>query len=585
MLLEAIYHKPYSEYACIENVNTLVVRIRTKKDDVTNVILVYHEKYDPTIKGSELMEKKASDELFDYYEVKVEGSVKRFKYMFYLESRYSIRWFNADGFHASRPEWGFFTYASSLVEDKPHTPEWLSRSVLYQVFPDRFANTGKRAHKDSFTEKALKQHFGGTLEGLTNKLDYICGLGVNGIYLNPIFKSGSYHRYDIEDYYAVDPVFGTEAQLKRFIELCHEKNLKVIFDGVFNHCSSRFFAFKDLIAKGKDSLYRNWFFYHSLPIQSYPKPNYECFAFYGGMPKLNTSNSEVIKYFCEVGAYWIEKFDIDGWRLDVADELNRGFIRKLRETVKRAKKDAVLMGEIWDEASAWLSGDQLDSTMNYPLRSQLNDLLAYRSIDAYVFKCKLSKSMMSLKSSALKHQINIIGTHDTPRFLTLCGEDKRRYALGAVLQFTLPGIPLVYYGDETGMTGDGDPFCRKPMEWDEAEWDLELVNLYKLLIDLRKNHPALSGGEFKLLENKNSNGVFAFMRKTKKDALIIVLNTTDIKIKDLIELGEAGDGIGQLEDLTGHKSVSLDNRQLKVSLKPYQWKLYKTVLAIKPVLV
>lgn len=576
MLLEAIYHKPYSEYAFAFDRDSVVFRLRTKKGDVISIILVYHEKFDHTQKGSVKMDKVGSDGMFDYYEARINPGFKRLNYMFFIEGVYNSTWYNTLGFSKGRPEWGLFSYSYICTGDIIRTPAWFENTVLYQIFPDRFNNPkmlGKYTKENiEICKKHDFSHFGGTLKGIEEKLDHLVSLGVNTIYLNPVFKSNSYHRYDTIDYYAVDPTLGSEDELRKLIDLCHNKGLKIIMDAVFNHCSSEFAPFRDVYINGEDSRYKDWFYINSYPLRSYPKPNYECFAFYGGMPKLNTYNEEVKKYLSDVIMYWTKNYSIDGWRFDVADEVDRNFWRHIRERLKAHSKDSILIGEIWDNASTWLNGDQFDTSLNYPLKACINDLFAYKSITVSQFAERVDGYLMSLNPIVVNSMVNIISSHDTPRFLTLCGGNKDRFKLAVVFQFTFPGVPLIYYGDEIGMEGDADPDCRRPMPWDESGWDMELLDLYKFLIGIRKEYKSLTNGTYRNLRVLRSKDILAFRRDSLQESLIVVMNISDEKARGIVNF-DCSHKV--FTDIISGKDYEIMGKKLDIELNPYEWKIYK----------
>jgi glycosidase len=568
MHLEAIYHKPYSEFAFPKDSNTLVIRLRAKKNDVQFCLVIYHEKYDNSKRGKVEMRKTASDELFDYFEAELNVSIKRFKYMFYLEDNYEVKWYNRNGFFDYMPKWGFFSYSYICEADVFEEVEWFIGSTVYQIFPDRFSKVS------SYIEnKGMK--YGGNIKGIISKLDYLIGLGINVIYLNPVFLSGSYHRYDIIDYYELDPVFGEKDELRELVDLCHGKGIKIIFDGVFNHTADKFFAFKDVLENGEASSYKEWYIVDSFPVVNYPIPNYECFSFYGGMPKLNTANPETARYLFDVVKYWTLEFGVDGWRFDAADEVARKFWRDLRREIKALKKDVVLIGEIFDEASSWLEGDQFDAVLNYPVKEFVNDLFAYRSIDVELFKMRINSYIMKFNKKVLNSMVNIISTHDTPRFLTLCCGDKKSFELAVVFQFTFPGVPLVYYGDEVGMEGETDPDCRKPMVWDEGKWDRDILDLYRFLIEARKESIALRLGEYSDLCTEGDKGILAYKREHGTDMVVVVMNTNNHNAGVTIGLGNSFRDLRTLEDLRGKKSVPVEGCKIKLSLKPLEWRIYR----------
>ncbi|HHV28660.1 MAG TPA: alpha-glycosidase [Clostridium sp.] len=570
MKLEAIYHKPYSEFAFSIDPDTLVIRLRTAKNDINTCILIYHEKYDSSQRGKAKMKKVASDEMFDYYEVELNVGIKRIKYMFYLEDNYSIKWYSSDGFFDYMPQWGQFTHSYICKEDILEEIEWFRNSTIYQIFPDRFA----KLPPDTSNLGNRTVH-GGNIKGIIARLDYLVTLGVDVIYFNPIFKSESYHRYDVVDYYEIDPVFGDKRELKELIDLCHKNGIKIIFDGVFNHSGDKFFAFKDILEKGEKSKYVNWYHISSFPVEVYPRPNYECFSYYGGMPKLNTGNPETAQYLLDVVRYWTVEFGVDGWRLDAADEVDRKFWRKLRDMLKSLNRDTVLIGEIFDESSSWLWGDQFDSVTNYPLKAMINDLFAYRSVDAEIFRMRINSYIMKLNKKVLNSLVNVISTHDTPRFLTLCDGDEKRFGLAVVFQFTFPGVPLIYYGDEIGMEGEGDPDCRRPMIWDEAKWNRKNLELYRFLIDLRKKFDSLRIGEYGELPVIGCKGILAYRRGLGEDGIIVIMNTLDQKARITVETGEFFDAVKAFKSLKDDEMLAVERKRINLCLKPFEWRIYK----------
>ena len=279
-------------------------------------------------------------------------------------------------------------------------------------------------------------------------------LGINALYLTPIFKSTSNHKYNTDDYYQIDPAFGDKKILKKLVEEAHQRGIRIILDAVFNHSGFYFFAFQDVLEKGKDSKYWDWFFIEGYPVKTTPPVNYHTFANdVVDMPKLNTSNPEVQEYLLDVVRYWMEEVDIDGWRLDVANEVDRNFWRKFRETVKGIKKDAYIVGEIWHNSEVWLQGDQFDAIMNYPLAMAILDFLAQRSIGPTEFNNRLVRNWMLYQDRVNYSMLNLINSHDTRRLLNYFSGDKESMKLAVLFQFTYPGAPMIYYGDEVGMKG------------------------------------------------------------------------------------------------------------------------------------
>lgn len=546
---EAILHLPDSSYAFALNEKKVVIRLRAKKGDLKSCGLYYGDRAGerPVPMKKILMEKVCSDNLFDYYECLLVSGYSRICYYFFLESKKNeFFYYYADEFH-STPECDiaeYYQFAYVRREDIACTPPWSASAVIYQIFPESFATkrrsiSGKSSQVKIKTGELCNSHNGGTLRGILENLDYIAELGANCIYLNPIFTANSYHKYDTIDYFDIDPCFGSKDDLKLLVKACHENKIRVILDGVFNHCGPDFFAFKDVLANGKNSRYANWFYHLNFPIEYKTPPNYEAFGYEKAMPKLNTGEPEVVRYFCNVGTYWIKEADIDGWRLDVANEINHDFWRQFRKAVKKTKPDAFLIGEIWEDSQQWLQGDQLDSTMNYKFSNICRDFFAQRSITAQEFNGKLHAMVMRYKSPVTYAQMNLLDSHDVPRFLFKCGGDLRRLKLAVFFMMSFVGAPTIFYGDEAGISGSTEPEYRHAMPWENKPEQSELFQYYKKLITLRSRNKALVYGDFKTICADN-NGVYAFSRTSGTESLLIVLNNSDTEKEIQIPLCLSG---------------------------------------------
>ena len=416
----------------------------------------------------------------------------------------------------------------------PSPLTWVADAVFYQVFPDRFANgdpsndpPGTLPWGDVPTREAF---FGGDLEGVIEHLDYLQDLGITALYLNPIFAAGTNHRYDTWDYFSVDPNLGGIAALERLVAEVHRRGMRVILDGVFNHCGEGFAPFADLVAKGADSGYRDWFIARSFPILRSPLTFMTCSgAPY--LPKLNTANGAVRDYILKVARYWTAEIGIDGWRLDVPYKVARDFWAEFREAVKSINPNAYIVGEVWREPAVWLRGDAFDGTTNYRLRELLLDYCAAETLDAEDFAFEAQQLMASCGPLAA-NMLNLMGSHDTPRILTRLGGDAARLRIGLTFLMTIPGAPLVYYGDEVGMLGDNDPDCRRPMLWSPDDWHSQVLDSHRRLITLRREHQACRYGEIESLVT--FNGTYAYRRAWKGDEIIVVLNpresVTDLEV-------------------------------------------------------
>lgn len=418
-------------------------------------------------------------------------------------------------------------------EDVHSPPSWVKDAVFYQIFPERFANGDPTNDPTDVLEwggtPSPRNFFGGDLQGVLDHLDYLCELGINAIYFNPLFAATTNHKYDTEDYYLVDPHFGSNTLLKEFVDSCHSKGIRVILDGVFNHCGHTFPPFVDLLANGQSSRYADWFHVREWPPQVIDGiPTYDTFAFEPIMPKFNTENPEVIEYLLNAGRYWIEEIGIDGWRLDVANEVSHSFWRQFRSTIKSVNPEAYLVGEIMHDSLPWLLGDQFDAVMNYPLTNIQINFFAHGQINAAQFSQSVATMLANYPQQITEAAFNLLDSHDTVRFLTLCGGDIRKLKLAVLFQMTFQGAPCIYYGDEIGMDGGYDPDNRKCMEWDSQKQNQELLEYYRWTISLRKSHPAFRSSGFKALEIPGYPKLLVYERWDKQSRFIIVLNNEDV---------------------------------------------------------
>ncbi|HHV05307.1 MAG TPA: alpha-amylase [Anaerolineaceae bacterium] len=439
------------------------------------------------------------------------------------------------------------------------TPDWVKNAVFYQIFPDRFAWSPKVEKPSNFepwdSEPTVHGFKGGDLMGVVEKLDYLQDLGINAIYFNPIFQSASNHRYHTHDYYQVDPLLGGNEAFKLLVEEAHKRDIKIVLDGVFNHASRGFFQFNHIMEVGKDSPYVDWFHIHGYPLNAFEgKPNYECWWGLPALPKLNTDNPQVRRYIFDIARYWIEQ-GADGWRLDVPFEIDDDeFWREFRDVVKTANPEAYIVGEIPCEAQRWMAGDQFDAVMNYQITHAALGFFGGKQIDY-----ELASGMMGL-GEAEKYtaenfakrteellqiypyefalaQMNLLDSHDMPRFLSLVSGNVKRLALAYLFILTYPGAPSIYYGDEIGLTGGKDPECRKTFPWDESEWNTDLRDQLKSYIALRNANPVLRTGAYKVIYAHD--GVIAYTRKNEEQTMLVILNANDSPKTVTIPTGDA----------------------------------------------
>ena len=431
------------------------------------------------------------------------------------------------------------------------TPEWARGATIYQLFPDRFNASGKvdltgklepyTIHKYWHEEVEWKptpegivlnnDFYGGNFKGITEKMDYIADMGTTILYLNPISKSFSTHRYDTGDYKTPDPMLGTKEEFTALCNAAHERGIRVILDGVYSHTGSDSLYFNKMgtfpgkgAYQSEQSPYRSWFTFHNWPDSYISWWNFDT------LPTVNKMDPEFIKYIItdedSVVAHWL-RLGADGYRLDVADELPDEFIKLLRDRIREVKPDAYLMGEVWEDASnkqaygrrrRYFTDGELDSVMNYPFRTAILDFMRGRDSGA-----GLRNTVMTIVENypqqVVQCNMNLLGTHDTPRILTALVDDfdgsreekakrhlsrnqmdvaRDRLMMASFIQYTLPGSPSLYYGDEACMEGYKDPFNRRPYPWGREDW--EMLNHFKRLGKLRKDCEALRLGDISFFQ-------------------------------------------------------------------------------------
>lgn len=535
MNFAAIEHRPVSEYCHGLDEGRIVYRLRCARGDLERVTLSYGDtacRVTPIIFTPVEMELAASDEYHDYWQAVVESKYYRVYYYFTLYGGGEWTYYYGGEFTKSlvddRSE--YFKLPINHRADIARVPDWARDAVVYNIFPDSFAS-GEGSIAGSGAElihngQKSRGRLGGTLDGVAANAKYIRSMGFNCVYLNPIFAAGEYHKYDTIDYMHVDPCFGGDEAMRRMVKALHAEGIRVIIDGVFNHCGWRFWAFEDVVNNQERSRYRDWFYGLSFPVErpADPEayPGYVTYAYERMMPKLNTANAEVREYFCGVGQYWIEEFGVDGWRLDVASEVDDGFWRAFRSAVKAVKPDALLVGEVWETARHWLDGDMFDSTMNYDFRKHCRRFFAEGDLDAYGFAARCSDMLMRYKLQMTGVQMNLLDSHDVSRFLSVCGGDKRRYRLAVLFLMTFVGMPMLFYGDELGIEGVAELDYRSPMPWGGG--DTQLRDFVRRAIALRHERSELRHGDFRVISARPGSGLLAFERRCGDKAVAVCLN-------------------------------------------------------------
>ncbi|AJS61010.1 alpha-glycosidase [Paenibacillus sp. IHBB 10380] len=579
MFLEAVYHRPQQNWCYAYNGTTIHLRIRTKKNDVSTVSAMTGDKYawDHTMEYLP-MTLLTSDELFDYWECEVTPPYRRLKYGFVLQKNEEKCWMTEYTFLNNAPPNPdrLFEYPYINPIDVFKTPDWVKDAIFYQIFPERFANGdpsinpegtlpwGGTPQRDNF--------FGGDLQGVIDHIDYLSNLGINALYFTPLFTATTNHKYDTEDYLQVDPQFGDVDLLKKLVALCHERGIRILMDAVFNHSGRTFAPFVDVQENGESSRYKDWFHISKFPIHvENGIPSYDTFAFEPLMPKLNTENPEVKAYLLHVAEYWIKEVGIDGWRLDVANEVDHQFWREFRQVVKKANPNAYILGEIWHESSSWLQGDQFDAVMNYPFTHATLDFFVEGSTDAEGFSHAIGKQLSRYPRQANEVAFNLLDSHDTARLITLCNEDIRKMKLAVVFLFTFPGTPCIYYGDEIGLTGGHDPDCRKCMEWEPDKQNQDLFTFYQDLIQIRLRYSALRTGTFRFLSAEADCTLLGYSREDDTDHIIILMNNSDAE--QSIEVPVT---VTTWENIYSGEVLTSQNGSLQAELPPYGYLILRS---------
>lgn len=479
--------------------------------------------------------------------------------------------------------------------DRP--PAWVADAVFYQIFPDRFARSAdleKPANLEPWDSPPTRHGYkGGDLIGVVERLDWLTDLGVNAVYFNPIFQSASNHRYHTYDYHQVDPLLGGNEAFRTMLDACHDRGIRVILDGVFNHASRGFFQFNDILENGKQSPWINWFTVTGSPLNPYQTDrthNYRAWWNNPALPKFNTDHPPVRDYLFEVIEHWTKQ-GIDGWRLDVPNEIKtRGFWEEFRSRVRSINPDAYLVGEVWGNATKWITkGDRFDAAMNYtfagktlafvagdridPQLAKGVDYPIKPAVDASEYATAVHRLLSLYPEHANRSNFNLLGSHDTARALTVAAGDVDSVVLAALLMFTFPGAPCVYYGDEVGMSGGKDPGSRGAFPWDRPEsWNTEVLDAYRRLISLRHAHPALRHGTYRPLPAAPGSHLHAFFREIARETLFVAVNAGEEAVSASIPDTPTGPSF---ETIWGIGEVTPGDDGMWVALPPRSGAVWK----------
>ncbi len=564
---QAISHQPKSKQAYAVDPKSLHIRLTTARGDFNQVKLLAfdpfnwmpgetptdHWVFDTSCIQEVSMTLEHQNDLYDYwFGIIDEVETVRIRYGFLLEDTDdtyfygSHHFFDSAQFEERRFETNeYFNFPYINREDIFTAPSWVKDTVWYQIFPERFANGNSSLNPEgvlpwnSKTDVSNEDFFGGDLQGIIDHLDYIKDLGIGGIYFCPIFHSPSSHKYDTTDYFNIDPSFGRNEDFKRLVDEAHKRGIRVMLDAVFNHCGFYHPYWQDVVKKGRDSEFFDCFYVHKTPVVNFGKNgkkghltydemknlNYETFAYASNMPKLNTNNKLMRDHLLEVAEFWIKEYKIDGWRLDVSNEVSHDFWRAFRRKVKDLNPDVYIVGENWDNSYPWLVGDQFDAVMNYELLNVIWDFIATSDriktpIGVKAFTYHLGDYLIEYPKHVSAHMFNMMDSHDTPRIVNICEGNLSKAMLIYVLQMIMPGSPSLYYGSEIGLKVD-----RECMTFEGAT-EHTLYKQIKRLIELRHKHPSMTSDVFEWLVIDEVSNSFVLKKTTANETLYLALNNS-----------------------------------------------------------
>lgn len=562
MDFNAVYHRANDNYCYPLDEHRLIINLQTGYD-VKDVYLVYGDPFSAGILGGGevwsgereniLCRKRLRGRL--WWTVVVEPPYKRLKYYFELQTAEEKWFYYEDGLLSEEQcrlagrSRQYFIFPWMNPADVPVTPAWVRDTIWYQIYPDRFCNGD--ASRDPagvlpWRERGSVRNdefFGGDLAGITQKLDYLKELGISGIYLTPINEAPTTHKYDTTDYRRIDPQFGTAETMKTLVDEAHRRQIRIMLDGVFNHSGRRFAPWLDVREKGPASAYWDWFMVREWPFHENDgcarSGQYYAFAFVDGMPKLNTNNPRVREYLIDVCESWVREYDIDGLRLDVANELSHRFCKELRARLKALKPDFYILGEIWHDALPWLRGDEFDAVMNYPLRAGIKDFWIDKSLTGEDFEYMLNRCSTGCMQQMGDVMFNLLDSHDTKRLWSDVENPDVFFQQLAVL-LSMPGSPCIYYGTEIGMEGGHDPDCRRCMPWRDIEAGMfvDCTETVRRLLKLRGDEPLMRSRELHFPDNGRKPRVLTFYKTGPENRYVEVIINCEEADVEIAQEGE-----------------------------------------------
>lgn len=564
MNYSAVYHRAGMQYCYPKNQDELIINLKTGYD-VLQVFIVYGDPYEAGIAGSASAWNGKKEEIYfkkdlqyqRWWTTTIRPEYKRLKYYFILKTKEEEVYYFENGFLTREQEeqkgrmLQYFIFPWMNSSDIGSTPEWVSQTIWYQIFPDRFCSGGnQKKSRDILPWReegsvTNEEFFGGDLEGILSKLDYLQQLGITGIYLTPIFEAPSAHKYDTKDYYKIDPDFGDQETFRKLVEEAHRRGMKIMLDMVFNHSGALFPKWQDVLERGSNSGYYDWFMINHWPIekniQNTRDGSFYSFAFDSNMPKLNTNNEETASYLINICRYWVEQFQVDGLRFDVGNEISHTFLRRVRRELKAENPDLYLLGEIWHDAGEWLRGDEYDGVMNYPLTESINDFWVDSCLAKQEFAYMVNRSYTMYQEQNNQALFNLLDSHDTDRLFTRSGLDEDAFYQQLTILFTMPGSPCIFYGTEIAMEGSHDPDCRRCMPWDKikkGEYNGRIRTMQQL-IGLRKENPCFTSPYFHFPSLYDNKRLIEYEKLTADgEKVVIYLNCSEkvesLDVKDIV---------------------------------------------------
>ncbi len=573
-IAQTIYHETKSKWSYLKSEDTIHLKLKVGSNLVNRIEVVSYDPFNwaPEPSGKyifrtdefrfEELEKEFSNDLFDYWFVEVkEVKDLRFRYGFILYTDNGIFFYGPKGIvsydvYKNIKYTGtgegfsmFFNFPYFNYEDVYQAPKWVKDTIWYQIFPATFASRNNNDIDSKIAQSShVKLDYMGDLLGVVDKLDYLKDLGITGIYFTPLFDSLSIHKYDTKDYTKIDPSFGTNKDFKLLVQEAHGRGIKVMLDGVFNHCAFEHPFFQDVIKNGEASKYKDYFFIKEYPVLNFnldngtipnlkfeqtKNLNYRTFGFTPSMPKLNTGNKDLQRYINEVCKTWIRDYNIDGWRLDVSNAVSHDFWRDFRKEMKSVKDDIYLIGENWENSYPWIQGDQFDGVMNFEVMYRIWAFLGDKKyvdnlVDLDGFINSISEYLVMYPKVVYENMFNFLDNHDTPRIINIMGKNSNITKLSFVLLMMMPGTPSIYYGTEQLLEGDNPGNGRKNMDWSIEGNDM--YDFLKDMITYRKSYPAMHSINFNWEIIDNSNRAFKLIKFSKSNEVVLYFNASENNI-------------------------------------------------------